>query len=72
MTTTASVAAKRRRPNMVRGARAIEAASLGAKLFVFNDQRGWVEAGPGALGRAKRMESWATWIYGVRSHEARS
>lgn len=71
--TTAKVAARRgKRPNMVRGTRAIESASLGAKLFVFNDQRGWVEAGPGALARAKRMESHATWIYGVRSHEARS
>jgi hypothetical protein len=39
---------------MVRGERAIAAAKAGAPLFVFNDQRGWVPAGLGALGRAQR------------------
>ncbi len=39
----------------IRGIRAIEAARHGAPLYVFNRQRGWVPAGPGALDRAERI-----------------
>ncbi len=52
--------------NWIRGAEAISLASRGATLWVFNPQRGWVHAGPGALERASRMEPQALWIYGVR------
>jgi len=40
---------------MIRGLRAIELAERGAPLFVFNQQRGWVPGGPGALARAQRI-----------------
>ena len=50
---------------MVTGARAIEAAKGGAKLYVLNPQRGWIEAGIGAMERAARMDAHALWIYGV-------
>ncbi len=39
----------------IRGIRAIEAARHGAPLYVFNQSRGWVPAGPGALDRAERI-----------------
>src|SRR3990167_1634278 len=51
-------------PVMVRGQAALDAARRGCDLYVFNDQEGWVPAGPGALARAERMESHALWIYG--------
>ena len=53
-----------RGPVMVRGQAALDAARRGCDLYVFNDQEGWVPAGPGALARAERMESHALWIYG--------
>ena len=54
-----------RHQEMIRGERAIEAAKNGAPLFVWNEQKGWVEAGPGAVERAGRMLPGALWIYGV-------
>ncbi len=45
---------------LVRGQQAIEAARQGAPLLVFNDQKGWVRGGSGALQRAEQAlaEGW--------------
>ena len=45
---------------LVRGQKAIEAARQGAPLFVFNEQKGWVRGGSGALQRAEQAlaEGW--------------
>ncbi len=45
---------------LVRGKQAIEAAQQGAPLLVFNEQKGWVRGGSGALQRAEQAiaEGW--------------
>lgn len=51
---------------LVTGAEAVRMArEEGHTLLVLNPQRGWIEAGPGAVERAERMERHALWIYGV-------
>jgi hypothetical protein len=49
----------------VRGQAAIDAAELGATLYVLNPQHGWVVGGRGALERAKKLVEHGGWVYGV-------
>jgi hypothetical protein len=59
----------------VRGQAAIDAAELGATLYVLNPQYGWVIGGRGALERAKKLVEHGGWIYGVHEdwkNEARA